>query len=127
MGTRPWIIIAGTIGFLSVAGGAFGAHALAEHVTPARLETFDTGTRYAQVHAVALLVAALLRRDHPDSTALTVSCAAFTVGMLIFTGSLWLLVLTDTGWLGAITPLGGVSLLVGWASLVIAAARSVDR
>lgn len=127
MVSRSWILIAGVIGFLSVAGGAFGAHALADHVTPERLETFDTGTRYAQVHAVALLAASLLRRDQPDSRALSVACAGFTAGVAIFTGSLWLLVLTDTGWLGAITPLGGVSLLVGWAALIVAAARSTGR
>lgn len=111
------------VGFLSVAAGAFGAHALRDLVTESRLEVFHTGTRYAQVHAVVLLVVGLLVEQR-GGRALTVAGAAFSGGILIFTGSLWTLVLADMGVLGAITPLGGVGLLVGWFSLGLALWRA---
>ncbi len=117
-----WVIIGGIAGFLGVAGGAFGAHALKTHLTPERLEVFQTGTHYAQIHAVALLVVGLLSA-RSSASALTAAGGGFTAGILLFTGSLWLLAITGKTWMGAITPLGGVAFLIGWASLVVAAAR----
>lgn len=119
---RRILWIACAIGFLSVAGGAFGAHALRELVSPERLEVFHTGTRYAMVHAVVLLVVGLLA-ERRASRALRFAGGAFTVGVLLFTGSLWALVLADFGALGMITPFGGLSLLAGWLSLGLGAWR----
>ncbi|MFT4976610.1 MAG: uncharacterized membrane protein YgdD (TMEM256/DUF423 family) [Myxococcota bacterium] len=121
---QRWMAVAALIGFLSVAGGAFGAHALEAMIPPERMDTFEIGTRYAQVHAVALLCVAVMLRDQPTATTLKLACAAFTVGVVFFTGSLWLLTVSGVTWLGAITPLGGLAFLTGWASLGVHAMRS---
>jgi uncharacterized membrane protein YgdD (TMEM256/DUF423 family) len=119
---RWWLLIGSVAGFLGVAGGAFGAHALKARISEQMLANFDTGTRYLLAHAVALLVVGVLSgRDGVGD--LTTVGSAFTVGMVIFTGSLWLMALTGTRWLGAITPIGGTALLVGWVALGLAAAR----
>ena len=119
---RWWLLIGSVAGFLGVAGGAFGAHALKARISEQMLANFDTGTRYLLAHAVALLVVGVLsgREGVGD---LTIVGGAFTVGMVIFTGSLWVMALTGTRWLGAITPIGGTALLVGWVALGLAAAR----
>lgn len=101
---------------LAVVAGAFGAHALEGVVSPERIEVFETGVLYHLVHAVALLGVAWAIGRWPSTW--TVAAGWLLVaGITIFSGSLYLLVLTDTPWLGAITPIGGVSFIVGWASL----------
>jgi uncharacterized membrane protein YgdD (TMEM256/DUF423 family) len=87
------------------------------------MEVFTTGTRYLMLHAVALLALGLLA-DRLSGTSLTVAGWALTAGTVIFTGSLWLLASTGTRWLGAITPIGGLTLLVGWAALGLTVFRS---
>ena len=119
---RWWLLIGSIAGFLGVAGGAFGAHALKSRVSEQMLANFDTGTRYLLAHAVALLVVGMLA-GRPGTNGLTVVGSAFTVGMIIFTGSLWIMALTGHKWLGAITPIGGTALIVGWIALAVAAAR----
>ena len=119
---RWWMLIASVAGFLGVAGGAFGAHALKSRISEAMLANFDTGTRYLLVHAVALLVVGLMA-SKPGATGLNLVGGAFSIGMLIFTGSLWIMALTNTRWLGAITPIGGTALIVGWLALAVAAAK----
>ena len=120
---KAWLLIGSIMGFLSVAGGAFGAHALKARLATEMMEVFTTGTRYLMLHAVALLAVGLLA-ERLGGTSLTVAGWAFTIGTLIFTGSLWLLAGTGTRWLGAVTPIGGLTLLVGWAALAVAVARS---
>lgn len=120
---KTWLLIASIMGFLSVAGGAFGAHALKARVTTDMIEVFTTGTRYLMLHAVALLAVGLLA-DRLAGTSLNIAGWAFVFGTLIFTGSLWLLAGTGTRWLGAITPLGGLTLLVGWAALAVAVVKA---
>jgi uncharacterized membrane protein YgdD (TMEM256/DUF423 family) len=116
---RSFLIIAAGSGFLSVALGAFGAHALRGRLDGYAQSVFDTAVQYHFVHTLALLAVALLCRDTVSpSRWLTVSGAAFTVGLLIFCGSLYLLSVTGQRWLGAITPLGGLAFLVGWAALL---------
>ena len=125
---RGLLVVAAVFGFTAVAMGAFGAHAVADRVTAARLAVFQTGAHYHLVHAVVLLVVAALPLYRPRLQRL--AAAAFAVGIGIFSGSLYLLVLTDTAWLGAITPIGGVCLLAGWACLAaagIGALRDGDR
>ena len=119
---RWWLLIGSIAGFLGVAGGAFGAHALKSRLTEQMLANFDTGTRYLLAHAVAMLVVGVLasREGAPELAGVGWS---FAVGMTIFTGSLWLMALTNTRWLGAITPIGGTALIVGWVLLATAAAR----
>ena len=109
---------------LCVAGGAFGAHAMRDLVTPARLATFETGVRYGLVHGVALVALAALAAAHPAfAPAARRTGLLWTLGVVVFTGSLSLLVGLDLPVLGAVTPIGGAALIVGWASLAVAAWR----
>jgi uncharacterized membrane protein YgdD (TMEM256/DUF423 family) len=110
-----WIVVGSVLGFLGVAAGAFGAHALRGSLPPDRLEVFETAVRYQMYHALALALAGLLDASGAGW--------AFFAGTLVFSGSLYLLVLLDQRWLGAVTPIGGVLMLVGWAMLAMAAAR----
>ncbi|NOY27831.1 MAG: DUF423 domain-containing protein [Oligoflexia bacterium] len=120
--TRIWLTLGCLFGGLSVAGGAFGAHALKIRVTPELLEIFHTGTRYAMVHALALVLTGLVAARVTGATT-TVAGWSFGAGILLFTGSLWLMTLTGARWLGAITPLGGLCFLAGWVSLGLACWR----
>lgn len=110
---------------LAVAAGAFGAHALEGRVPAGRLAVFETAVRYQMYHALALLFVGWAGRTLEAGTLLAGAGGCFAAGILIFSGSLYLLVLTDTGWLGAITPVGGVAFLAGWGLLVGALARGV--
>ncbi len=120
---RIFLTIAGVFGLLAVAGGAFGAHALRERITPESLAVFETGARYHMYHALALAIVGLLlgRLSIPQ---LVWSGWLFVIGTTIFSGSLYLLAVTGTRWWGAITPLGGVALLAGWGSFVWGVLRS---
>jgi uncharacterized membrane protein YgdD (TMEM256/DUF423 family) len=109
-------ILGALFGFLAVGLGAFGAHGLKGILTPGELATFETGVRYQMYHALALLLVA--GRYAGASPALgRLAAWAFTVGILFFSGSLYTLVLAGLPWMGAVTPLGGVAFLVGWAAL----------
>jgi uncharacterized membrane protein YgdD (TMEM256/DUF423 family) len=105
--------IAGILGFLGVALGAFGAHALRDRLSPAALQIWNTAVLYHLLHAVALLALGLYGRA--TGTDLRAPSILFTVGILVFSGSLYALALSGIKPLGAITPIGGVCLLVGWA------------
>jgi uncharacterized membrane protein YgdD (TMEM256/DUF423 family) len=108
-------------GGLGVALGAFGAHALRSRLEPRDLEIFETGVRYQMYHALALLAAAwLLDRGITQASG---AAWGFTVGTLIFSGSLYVMVFTGQRWLGAVTPIGGVAFIVGWVMLMLAARR----
>ncbi|MEX0326768.1 MAG: DUF423 domain-containing protein [Puniceicoccaceae bacterium] len=97
------------IGALGVALGAFGAHGLEELlIENGRVDTWETAAFYHLVHAVVLLVLATRKQWHAGPW------LAMAIGIIIFSGSLYLLSLTNVGWLGAITPIGGLSLLAGW-------------
>ena len=119
---RTWLLTGSIAGALGVAGGAFGAHALKSRLNADMLANFETGTRYLLVHAVALLVVGVLAQ-RSDARSLRGAGGAFSFGMLIFTGTLWVLALSGMRWLGAITPIGGTALIVGWVALAVAAAR----
>lgn len=107
--------------FLAVAAGAFGAHALRDSVTAERLEVFQTAVRYQFFHALALLI---VGRDLASRPAWGWAAALFFCGILIFSGSLYLLVALNLSWLGAVTPLGGVSFLAGWAFVLVGVLRA---
>ena len=110
-----------TFGFLAVAAGAFGAHALRERLAPDLLAVFETGARYQMYHSLALLAAAWAA-ERWGGTAVAAGWL-FTAGIVVFSGSLYLLALSGVRWLGAVTPLGGVALLAGWVALGWAAWR----
>ena len=117
---KPFLLTGAVAAGLAVAAGAFGAHALSERLTPERLAVFETAVRYQMYHALALLFVGWAARTLPGAGGALLTSAGwcFVTGILVFSGSLYLLVLTDTGWLGAVTPVGGVAFLVGWALLV---------
>jgi uncharacterized membrane protein YgdD (TMEM256/DUF423 family) len=117
---RHFIFIAALAGFLGVALGAFGAHFLKARLSAEMLAVFETGVRYHLIHAVALLgTAALFGRANEKF--LIAAGWLFTTGIVVFSGSLYALALTGITVLGAITPLGGVAFLAGWACLLVAA------
>ena len=122
---RIWWTAGCVVGFVGVAGGAFGAHGLREMVTPERLVTWGTGADYCMVHALALLAVGVLQQ-RCNHRALRVAGAAFLAGTCVFTGSLWALVLLDLPVLGAITPIGGTLFLLGWVAAAIGGARGSD-
>lgn len=113
-----FVALGAVVAGLAVAAGAFGAHGLRAMVAPERLATFETGARYAFYHGLALvLVGALVRLWPARTAALSRSGWLFLAGTVVFSGSLFALVLFDLPVLGAITPLGGVAMIVGWALL----------
>lgn len=108
------------LAFLAVGLGAFGTHSLEGTLSPERLETFGTAVRYQIYHALGLLVlGALPQRAHRAAWPLF-------LGVLTFSGSLYLLVLTDTPWLGAVAPIGGALMLLGWAVLFFSLSSEVQ-
>ncbi|MFN7571764.1 MAG: DUF423 domain-containing protein [Betaproteobacteria bacterium] len=113
---RLFVAIAAASGFIAVAAGAFGAHALKARLTPDLLAIFETGVRYQMFHVVGLLAAAwAAERWHGRAANAAGWC--FVAGTLVFSGSLYALALTGVRALGAVTPVGGVLFLVGWLLL----------
>lgn len=115
---RSLLLIASTLGFLSVALGAFGAHGLKTMLSGhpdvvQRLAHWETGVRYQMFHTIALGILAILA-SHVAGSVPKASAAAFVLGIVVFSGSLYIMTLTGLRWLGAITPIGGVAFLVGW-------------
>jgi uncharacterized membrane protein YgdD (TMEM256/DUF423 family) len=119
---RPFLTVAASLGALAVVLGAFGAHGLRKVLAPlsdgaARLEWWHTAAHYHLAHALALgLVAGLVA----EGRAGRISCIAFIAGITVFSGSLYTMALSGQRWLGAITPLGGLALIVGWVSFAVA-------
>jgi uncharacterized membrane protein YgdD (TMEM256/DUF423 family) len=120
---RLFFILGSISGGLAVAFGAFGAHTLKDRLTEDALSTFETAARYQMVHALALLAVAFAVTQWPDSDLPVIAGWLFVAGTFLFSGSLYLLSLTDVRWLGAITPLGGTAFIAGWACLALAAWR----
>lgn len=125
--SRLLFILAGVLGFLGVAFGAFGAHGLTARLAAvadgaARLEWWKTGAQYHLVHALAVGVAASLAAGREGKGA-TVAGIAFAVGIVLFSGSLYTMTLTGIRVLGAVTPLGGLAFLIGWAALGVGGLR----
>ncbi|TVT33841.1 DUF423 domain-containing protein [Marinobacter vinifirmus] len=119
-----WALVAGAVaGLLAVMAGAFGAHGLRNLVSERGLEVFQTAVSYQMYHALILVVASLVPVLGLPRKLLAVACGFWLVGILLFSGSLYLLVLTGTHWLGPVTPVGGLCFMVGWALLAIAALK----
>ncbi len=111
-----WLRVAGVLGFLGVALGAFGAHGLRGRVAQNLLEAYQTGAQYHLVHAAVLLALALYGRATNAPIGLSAGC--FSAGIALFSGSLYLMAATGVTKLGMVTPLGGLAFLAGWASLL---------
>ena len=120
---RLFLLGGSAFGFLSVALGAFAAHALKERFDAYSLGVFQTGVQYQFFHSLALLLVGILALQTQTSYRLTGLC--FLFGIVVFSGSLYLLAFTGVKWLGAITPLGGVAFLVGWLSLFLTIFKTV--
>lgn len=113
---KALLVLGALNGALAVLLGAFGAHGLKNRVAADLLDTWATASEYHFYHALALLLAGLLARDYGGAPVITAGWVLFA-GMVVFSGSLYVLVLTGQRWLGAVTPLGGTALIVGWALL----------
>jgi uncharacterized membrane protein YgdD (TMEM256/DUF423 family) len=122
MNAGLWIAMGAAFGFVGVLLGAFGAHALKTRLDAPLLEVWQTAVAYQFYHALALLAVGLLLRTAP-SALLQAAGVCFAAGILLFSGSLYALCLSGLRGLGAITPLGGLLFLAGWASLFWAAWR----
>ncbi len=119
-----WLQVGAIWGFLAVAMGAFGAHGLKDRLTElGQTANFQTAAQYHMYCALALLAVGSLVLSGRSGTAAAVAGWGLLIGSLIFSGSLYILALTGLKWLGAITPLGGVAMLVGWAALAVAGGR----
>ncbi|RPJ58703.1 MAG: DUF423 domain-containing protein [Acidobacteria bacterium] len=114
------------VGFVGIAAGAFGAHALRTRITPDMLDIYETAVRYQMYHAIALLLAGFMAL-RLYSPALTAAGLLFLAGIVIFSGSLYLLALTGARWWGAVTPIGGLAFLAGWLSLAWASLTAMAR
>ena len=120
---KSFLILSSLAGGLAVILGAFAAHGLKARLEPALLAAFRTGVEYQFYHALALLGVAILLQQWQGGTLLVAAGIFFTLGILLFSGSLYGLALLQWKWLGPITPLGGVCFIVAWACLLAAAAK----
>lgn len=120
---KTFIIIGAINAFLSVALGAFGAHGLEGKLEPKYLEIWKTGVNYQMFHALGLLAIGIIAGNIQGSSLMSWSGWLMFIGIILFSGSLYILSLTKVGILGAITPLGGVAFLVAWVLLIIAAVK----
>jgi uncharacterized membrane protein YgdD (TMEM256/DUF423 family) len=120
---KAFIIIGAINAFVAVALGAFGAHGLADKLEPKYLEIWKTGVTYQMFHATGLLIIGLLISKVGASPLFTWSGWLMLIGIIFFSGSLYVLSLTKIGILGAITPIGGVCFLAAWVLIVIGAVK----
>ena len=118
-------LFAAFAGALGVVLGAFGAHALRGSIEPRLMETFQTAVQYQLIHALALLMVSLTIGWLGQSLSFEISAYAFMAGVILFSGSLYGLVLTEMGWLGPVTPIGGLCLIVGWLALLVGGFRQI--
>jgi uncharacterized membrane protein YgdD (TMEM256/DUF423 family) len=132
---KTWIVLAGILGAVGVGVGAFGAHALPgllsswqldDTEVAKRMDTFEKGVRYQMYHVLALLAVGLLTL-HKPCPALTAAGVAFTVGIILFSGLLYAMVLTGIKPLGAVVPIGGTAFIVGWVALAVAGWHMVAK
>ena len=120
---RTFVLLGGVNAFLAVALGAFGAHALRERLSAEMLSIYQTGVQYHLLHALGLLLIGLLRERRAADQMLLRAGWLLTVGIVLFSGSLYALAVSGTRLLGAVTPFGGVCFLAGWVCVILASAR----
>lgn len=124
---RALLVLGALSAFSAVGLGAFGAHALSSRLTSERTARFETGVRYQLVHALGLFVVVFLRTIGPDAVAESVAGVLFVAGIVLFSGSLYVLALTGIRRWGIVTPFGGLCFLLGWLALAWAAATVTFR
>lgn len=119
---KTFFLLGSSMAFLSVAAGAFGAHALQDRLTPEMLRVFETAARYQMYHALALLAVAWAQSEFPHPCVASAGWL-FLAGTILFSGSLYALSLSGARWWGALTPIGGLLFLAGWCCLMAGALR----
>lgn len=119
---RLFLALGAASAFISVAAGAFGAHALRARLAPDLLAVFETAARYQMYHALGLIAVAWVAGRWPGAMVHWAGWL-FVAGTVLFSGSLYLLALSGARWLGAVTPLGGIAFLAGWLCLLLSARR----
>ncbi len=124
--TRSWMAVGAIFGLLSVVAGALAVHSLRGVLDAGALNTFETAARFQMYHALALLATGLLA-GRGTSRLISLAGGLFTAGIVIFSGSLYILALTGIGLFGAVAPVGGVSLIAGWTALVFGILGSKGR
>lgn len=125
MTAKTILLLAAVLGVLSVAIGAFGAHGLESTLQAnKRLDTFETAVKYQFYHTLALFLIGLLMLNHADAY-FSYASWSMLAGIAIFSGSLYVLSLTNITWLGAITPIGGLAFMVGWVFVFLGVWRSL--
>lgn len=123
---KLFITLACVSGMLAVMLGAFGAHALKNSLDDYALGVFETAVQYHFYHSFALLAVGIIALLQPQAALLRPSGWLFVAGIVIFSGSLYVLSITGMRWLGAVTPLGGLAFMGGWACLAITAWKTLD-
>jgi uncharacterized membrane protein YgdD (TMEM256/DUF423 family) len=121
MMSKVFIILGSLNAFLAVALGAFGAHGLQNKLTEQMLATYETGVKYHMMHALGLILIGIISRYTSSSVLINWSGWLICAGIVLFSGSLYVLSISGIRWLGAITPLGGLCFLAGWLLLAVAA------
>jgi uncharacterized membrane protein YgdD (TMEM256/DUF423 family) len=124
-----WVLVAGAgFAMLAVITGAFAAHGLKQVLDAYSLGLLETAARYQMYHALALLIVAVFSTIPQLPTRwLKLAAFAFILGIVLFSGSLYLLAFSGIKWLGAVTPLGGVAFILGWLALIVAALKYPDQ
>lgn len=120
---KALFVFAAASGMLSVILGAFAAHGLKQKLPENLLSAFQTGVEYQMAHSLAILLIVLLHKSFNDAL-MVYAAGAMAVGIMLFSGSLYLLAITQVKWFGPVTPLGGLAFIVGWGLLIAAALRS---
>lgn len=123
---KLFIILASFSGMLAVTFGAFGAHALKGRLDDYALGVFETAVQYHFNHSLALLAVGILALSQPETALLKSSGWLFLLGIFVFSGSLYLLSITGVRWLGAVTPIGGLAFIAGWACLAATGWKLLD-
>lgn len=124
---KIYLMIAALSGFFAVALGAFGAHGLKARLSDDMMLIYQTAVQYHFYHTFALLGAALLLLYYPQAGAFKWSAGFMVAGVLVFSGSLYLLTFTGLRWLGAVTPFGGLAFLAGWAVMAVGVYQHMGR
>lgn len=124
---KTYLIIAALSGLLAVMIGAFGAHGLKARLSVDMMAVYQTGVQYHFYHTLALLFIGLLSLNYPQVSLLNWSAGMMVVGIIIFSGSLYVLSISGIKWLGAITPLGGTAFIIGWLLLAVAVYKHVGE
>lgn len=120
---RLLFMLASLLGGVGVGLGAFGAHAMRGRIAENLIANYETGVRYHFYHALALFAVVIAIQRWPNSTLPVIAGWLFVIGVVIFSGSLYVMAFTGLRWLGAITPIGGVALIAGWVCLLLVAWR----